>query len=565
MIIQRKVNIVTSNKTLDYSEIGDVICEGSLTLNLPNPKMGLWYTFRQVTDHTTIVAGTQIKLNEEVTFIADDSTWYMTKGGSSGGGGEPSSITVHYEETITYYISKDGNEENSGLSETTPLNNIDVIFNRLNENSGSEIYVRCEIYIEIIDDISMEFSDIRSIPGYDNNIRIDFLDLDIYMKGLSISDCNSPVEIYGAPGGVIDILATKGGQPINVYDLNIHTGANRFYGQVYEHSSVTFENCVLGQSSYPTTFTHSDITFNTCTFLANTEPLFTARNSNILITECDLSATNGVVSLINSNYEIIEDQMSPGNSGQPVVRAPKPEPEKVLMTDIDGLTYWGEPATGGSIPLATITNDGLMASTDKQLLADLDSIAHEHGNISVIEELSDIGGSLAYLGEVVGSGGGGSSAPGLKLRITNSDFTVTSTTMSDVSELAFTMEAGKSYKIDVVLRYRGAATTTGGKFGFYSKSPGYCFITGFLEGAITSAAAATALKVPIRVCYNNGDADSFITTTGVNSTSKDHIIHGTCYIVCEDTGVFQPCWGSEVSGSGATLIAGSMLSYQEVS
>ena len=133
-----------------------------------------------------------------------------------------------------------------------------------------------------------------------------------------------------------------------------------------------------------------------------------------------------------------------------------------------------------------------------------------------------------------------------------------------VSDLKFDVIAGKSYKIELLSMIKTAALTTGASIGFILNS-GTGTIMGYLEGQITNSPAATQLTAPIYSINNNSiTPGSFMTTTGVGSTTIPVCISGLLTFKCLTSGEFQLQFGTEVSGSQATLLADSSLIVTEL-
>lgn len=137
----------------------------------------------------------------------------------------------------------------------------------------------------------------------------------------------------------------------------------------------------------------------------------------------------------------------------------------------------------------------------------------------------------------------------------------TVTALADVAAWSFNVTAGKSYRIEIIATYQTGVTTTGGKLAVYLPS-GAGTILGFLEGAISSAAVATELKIPIRAIGTSNLAGSWLLTTGVSTINQAQYIGGTIVFHCTTSGVFRCQWASEVASSAAQLNAGSTMIVQ---
>ena len=61
------------------------------------------------------------------------------------------------------------------------------------------------------------------------------------------------------------------------------------------------------------------------------------------------------------------------------------------------------------------------------------------------------------------------------------------------------------------------------------------------------------------ISTTNSDANSFMTSSQVSSVDTAGFINATIYFECNGAGNFQLQWGSGVSGTNATLNAGTVL------
>lgn len=127
---------------------------------------------------------------------------------------------------------------------------------------------------------------------------------------------------------------------------------------------------------------------------------------------------------------------------------------------------------------------------------------------------------------------------------------------STVTAFSFAVLANKKYKIEVLGSYQNNTQTAGGSLGF-NLSAGSGFIRGNVEMQTTSNGAEKRLISVIST--TNSDANSFMTSSQVSSVDTARFINATIYFECNGAGNFQLQWGSGVSGTNATLNAGTVL------
>lgn len=143
------------------------------------------------------------------------------------------------------------------------------------------------------------------------------------------------------------------------------------------------------------------------------------------------------------------------------------------------------------------------------------------------------------------------------------DFSSTVVVRANIADWSFPVEAGKSYRVEVVASYQSAVTTSGGSLGFVLPT-GAGNIHGFVEGDIANTTVATTLRTPIRsINATNTTAGSFITTTGVGVINSPHSIHSVLTFNCTTSGTFQVQWATEVAASASRLNAGSAMYVTE--
>jgi hypothetical protein len=134
----------------------------------------------------------------------------------------------------------------------------------------------------------------------------------------------------------------------------------------------------------------------------------------------------------------------------------------------------------------------------------------------------------------------------------------TSATAVNVTGLAFTPSASKTYRIEAHILVRTATTTVGPR-------PGVNFPTGLTTQAmvITVPNSATSLGF---LNLGAATAGQFVAGTGVPSTTLDYLgkVEGTIVVGSSPSGTVQVTLASETSGTSVTAQAGSWLAYREV-
>jgi hypothetical protein len=134
------------------------------------------------------------------------------------------------------------------------------------------------------------------------------------------------------------------------------------------------------------------------------------------------------------------------------------------------------------------------------------------------------------------------------------------TTRVNIPSWSFNVVAGKSYKIEIISSFTAAALTTGGSMGLITSGGAVGTIHGYFSADISAAAVATGLRSPL-VAINtvNTTANSFMTSSGVSSTTIPHTFDCTAVFNCTTGGTVTIQWGSEVALSLASLLQGSSL------
>lgn len=159
--------------------------------------------------------------------------------------------------------------------------------------------------------------------------------------------------------------------------------------------------------------------------------------------------------------------------------------------------------------------------------------------------------------------GGGNVVIGLPTYVLlAANFPSTIITEANVTGWNFAVEAGKSYRVEIIGSFQTAATTTGGELGFYLSGGATGTIAGFIEADIVNTNAATGLKQPIRAIGAADLAGSNAISTGVTAINSPHSIYSVVVFTCVLAGTFNVGWATAVAGSSAQLNANSLLSYQ---
>lgn len=137
------------------------------------------------------------------------------------------------------------------------------------------------------------------------------------------------------------------------------------------------------------------------------------------------------------------------------------------------------------------------------------------------------------------------------------DFTTGSATAVDVTGLAFTPAANKSYQFDGTLFLRTATTTVGPR-------PGLAWPTGATDGVarIDTPSSATA-----RLLANgNSNAALLAAVGGLPTTTQSYPgrIEGTIIMGASPSGKVRVQLASETAATNVTIKAGSWLRYREI-
>lgn len=149
------------------------------------------------------------------------------------------------------------------------------------------------------------------------------------------------------------------------------------------------------------------------------------------------------------------------------------------------------------------------------------------------------------------------SDPWTYVKVAGSDVTTTSATAVDITGLAFTPGASKSYEVEAMLLVRTATATVGPR-------PGVAWPTGLTDGVadiqMTSAAGTNVLQ--------NGNINAAILAPvgGVPNTTQSWParIRATFIAGGSPSGTFKLQIASETAGTTVTVKIGSWLRYREI-
>lgn len=151
---------------------------------------------------------------------------------------------------------------------------------------------------------------------------------------------------------------------------------------------------------------------------------------------------------------------------------------------------------------------------------------------------------------------GGSSDPWTYVKL-GTDFVTISATAVDVTGLAFTPAADKTYEFEAVLRLRTATATVGPR-------PGLAWPTGTTDGVagidMTSSATARLLA------NGNPNAALLAADGGLPNTTRSYPawIRGNVTMGASPSGTVKVQMATETAGTNVTVKAGSYLKYREI-
>lgn len=159
-------------------------------------------------------------------------------------------------------------------------------------------------------------------------------------------------------------------------------------------------------------------------------------------------------------------------------------------------------------------------------------------------------------GTLTVSASGGGADPWTYVNL-GTDFVTSSATAVDVTGLAFTPAAGKTYEFEAVLRLRTATATVGPR-------PGLAWPTGTTDGVawIDMTSSATA-----RLLVNgNNNAALLAAVGGLPNTTQSYParISGNVTMDASPSGTVKVQMATETAGTNVTVKAGSYLKYREI-
>jgi hypothetical protein len=150
--------------------------------------------------------------------------------------------------------------------------------------------------------------------------------------------------------------------------------------------------------------------------------------------------------------------------------------------------------------------------------------------------------------------------------ILGSAFPSISNTRANITGWSFSVEAGKSYTVEIIASYQTAVATTGGSMGFVLSGGGVGTIRGYVESLNTQGTLnSIALKTGITAINTvNTTANSFHTSASVGLANSPHSWYAKLNFTCTTSGTFSVQWATEVATSSAQLNAGSVMSVTKL-
>lgn len=140
----------------------------------------------------------------------------------------------------------------------------------------------------------------------------------------------------------------------------------------------------------------------------------------------------------------------------------------------------------------------------------------------------------------------------------SSDFVTSSATAVDVTGLAFTPAANKSYVFDGELLTRTAATATGVR-------PGIAWPTAGVTDGVATVNQPTSATAQVLAFGNFNAALQAVGTALPNTTqSWPARLNGTLIMDASPSGSVRVQLASETAGTNVTIKAGSWLRYREI-
>lgn len=151
---------------------------------------------------------------------------------------------------------------------------------------------------------------------------------------------------------------------------------------------------------------------------------------------------------------------------------------------------------------------------------------------------------------------GGGTDPWTYVKL-GSDFTTSSATAANVTGLAFTPAASKTYIVEGFFMLRTATATVGPR-------PGINWPTGTSDGAAYIDAASTAAAIVIGTGNPSGAVSSANTGVPTTTGSWPGTLVATLVTGGSPSGALQVTLASETAGTNVTMKAGSWIRYREI-
>jgi hypothetical protein len=136
----------------------------------------------------------------------------------------------------------------------------------------------------------------------------------------------------------------------------------------------------------------------------------------------------------------------------------------------------------------------------------------------------------------------------------SSNFTTSTSLNIPFSGLNFSVNSGKKYLIKFIAKYQTTVNTTGCRIAWKSNNNHAC--VGNFSGSISSVAASNELKAPIDLISSS---EILFSTTGVSAANSPTSLGSEFILKASANDVISLHFGSEVSGSAATLLSGSII------
>lgn len=171
---------------------------------------------------------------------------------------------------------------------------------------------------------------------------------------------------------------------------------------------------------------------------------------------------------------------------------------------------------------------------------------------------SRIDARLATIEDDIDDGTIGGSGDGWTYTFLTANHTNSTTTPTDVPDLAFTPAANKRYEIEGRFFVTAAATTTGAQIGVV-------WPTGIVApSAVTLAVPSSATATTFRYAVRGGNAVALATGTPSQTLEAMGLLTGILTTGASPSGTFKIQLDSEVAASEARVLAGSFLRYREI-